>query len=100
MQIGLPGAILMPDMDPRLRAIYYPYSRCLNADFLRRSILLFDELHFLGASGAQAPIRMGDTYYSLLGRHGEGLSQKWESLRPAYELLASAGAICFHDLEE
>ena len=28
-------------------ALYYPFSRCINADSLKQMLLVFDELHFL-----------------------------------------------------
>jgi hypothetical protein len=79
----------------KLSVLYYPYSRCLNPDFLRRALLLFDELLFLDASegDGEDPIRDGDRYYGLLGRHRATLEAAWDALREDYRFLINAGIV-------
>ena len=77
----------------KLRALYYPYSWCLNENFLRRAILYFDEIVFLQASGPELPLRSGDEYYGLLGMHGRLLAGYWLKMRGIYETLLEAGVV-------
>lgn len=84
--------------DTKLRALYYPYSQCLNEDFLRRAVLMFDELVFLGPLGDTPPLDARDYYNQALGRHGKHLNFAWRKLRPEYEFLLERAAIRFIDI--
>jgi hypothetical protein len=83
-----------------LRALYYPYSWCLDESFLKRAILYFDTLVFVQAAGPVAPIRRGEAYYQVLGRHGEHLYRKWRWIQSAYSQLEANGLVEYILIED
>jgi len=87
----------MENHPQQLRALYYPYSLCLNSDFLKRALLLFDELVFLGPMHADRALGLWSDYCQALGRHGWHLHSAWGKLAPEYELLLERHVIRFTD---
>lgn len=85
----------------KLRALYYPYSRCLNEDTLKRSLLIFDELWFIdplsentrdSLKGEDGPIQC---YFSNLD---SALLELWRIIKEKYELLLEKGIVKYYDL--
>lgn len=83
-----------PLITKKLSALYYPFSRCLDEEALKRSILYFDEIAFID------PLNPDDRDNALssipterLGRYGKWLSNKWYSIREDYSYLAKEGII-------
>jgi len=86
-----------------LRALYYPYSRCLNEDTLKRAVLIFDEVWFADHFSEQtrAAIRdeddSPDTYFGA--QFDNSLYELWIDVKPHYELLVEHGAVKYYNLD-
>jgi len=95
-----------------LRALYYPFSRCLDENHLKRLILVFDEVWFLDALAQHAQLQYGnvDLWFSrhplaLVNACASGVRyfrrdfndelarQDWNRIRDSYQLLLSKGLI-------
>ena len=88
---------------PRLRAVYYPYSRCLNPDALKRALLVFDEIWCLEplddrrrfVDSIRDRLQWNDKYF--LTANGEDHRLKTTSGMPGYATLVAQGVICHTD---
>lgn len=86
-----------------LRAIYYPYSRCLNADTLKRIALLFDKVWFIDPFGEEGEQRLKDTgmfetQYAPLDPWV--LLSEWESVKQFYAPLCEIGLLESYGVHE
>lgn len=77
-----------------LEALYFPYSRILDATTLKKAVLLFDKTWFLDSLGKEArEIILGYTKYFPYQK----LQDSWRALEDDYGLLFSSGQIELYD---
>jgi len=76
-----------------LRALYFPYSRCIDENTIKRAILMFDELIFIDPT-------YPDERNSLLS-DGYGnppfTVEYWKKVRDSYGMLIEEGIVKLHD---
>jgi hypothetical protein len=84
----------------RFDAIYYPFSRCLDENTLKRAILLYDRVVFIDPKTPK--VRAG--LYSveqhmryLPDRAAHKLAEEWDEIASRYQMLEAEGAIGFFD---
>jgi len=81
-------------------AIYYPFSRCLDEETLKRAILLYDQILFVDPKTPK--VRQG--LYSVENHQpylpddaARKLTREWEYIEQHYEILTKVGVVSFFD---
>jgi len=76
-------------MKKKLRALYYPYSRCLETNTLKRAILYFDEIVFIDPLHPDQRDNALAAAPSKASHHTEeAVLKRWPSIRDDYQYLA------------
>lgn len=79
----------MKPVDKPIQALYFPYARSLNPEFLKQCLLFLDQLVF--ADPLERAVRESFCYYNM--KTGLSGHHKWDSIKDDYALLEEEGFV-------
>jgi hypothetical protein len=93
-------ALTTTDTDARLTAVYYPFSRCLDLETLKRAVLVYDRVLFIDPKSPQ--VRAGlysvENHQQFLPNDAaQRLAADWQAIETEYRELERAGVVEFVD---